>query len=173
MVYDWMNGIAVFRDGPRSQGERFMRHDDRWYRIGSASVRRGAALCLLGILVSSNAALAQTETVERAVKAQAGRDVRVGVFGNVRPDCTSGQLPVVRLKEKPSNGTVTVKQARVRTTRLQNCLAAEVPAFVAIYRSEPGFSGDDVVELEIIGANGSKQIRRITITVEKPAGTSL
>jgi hypothetical protein len=112
--------------------------------------------------------------VERKVKAQTGRDVRVGVFASIKPDCTPGQLPTVRLKERPKNGTVTVKQGRLRATNLKQCLAADVPAFVAIYRSQPDFAGSDELTLEVVNANGKTQLQRIQVTVEKPpVGQSL
>jgi hypothetical protein len=121
-------------------------------------------------------ARAQTETtpVERSVKAQSGRDVRVGVFASMKADCTPGRLPTVRLKETPKNGTVTVKQGRLRATNFKQCLAAEVPAFVAIYRSKADFAGDDELTLEIVNANGKVQLQRVRVTVEKPpVGQSL
>lgn len=128
-----------------------------------------------GILALSAAPLcAETASVDRSVKAQSGRDVRVGVFASMKPDCTPGQLPTVRLKETPKNGTVTVKQGRLRATNLKQCLAAEVPAFIAIYRSEPGFAGSDELTLEVVNANGRIQLQRIQVTVEKPpVGQSL
>lgn len=128
-----------------------------------------------GLLALSAAPLsAETALVDRSVKAQSGRDVRVGVFASMKPDCTSGQLPTVRLKETPKNGTVTVKQGRLRATNLKQCLAAEVPAFIAIYRSQPDFAGSDELTLEVVNANGRIQLQRIQVTVEKPpVGQSL
>jgi hypothetical protein len=121
-------------------------------------------------------ACAQTEAapVERSVKAQSGRDVRVGVFASMKADCTPGRLPTVRLKETPKNGTVTVKQGKLRATNFKQCLAAEVPAFVAIYRSKADFAGHDELTLEIVNANGKVQLQHIRVTVEKPpVGQSL
>src|SRR5262249_10924693 len=43
-------------------------------------------------------------------------DIRVGVYVNVRPDCTSGPLPSIQLTSPPENGKVTVKKARVTAT---------------------------------------------------------
>jgi hypothetical protein len=126
-------------------------------------------LCIAGFLLGAGAAaLAQDNIVERQAKGQAGRDIRIAVFASILPDCTSGQLPTVRLKQPPANGTVTVKQGRMRTTNFKQCLAVEVPAFVAYYRSAPGFSGQDSVLIEVVSASGKTQIQRYTVTVEKP-----
>jgi hypothetical protein len=120
------------------------------------------------VLSSSVAALAQDGVVERQAKGQSGRDIRIAVFASIKPDCTAGQLPTVRLKEPAAHGTVTVKQGRIRTTNFKQCLAVEVPAFVAFYRSSPGFSGQDSVLVEVVSADGKTQLQRFTVTIEKP-----
>ena len=107
--------------------------------------------------------------VNRNVTGQAGRDIRIAVFASVRPDCTSGPLPIIRLSEEPKHGKVTVKEGKVRTTNLQKCLAAEVPAFVVINRSVTDFEGKDEVALDV-GAGEKRQIQRITITVTNGKG---
>jgi hypothetical protein len=126
-------------------------------------------LCIAGLLLAASAAaFAQDTIIERQAKGQAGRDIRIAVFASILPDCTAGQLPGVRLKQPPLNGTVTVKQGRMRTTNFKQCLAVEVPAFIAFYRSAPGFSGQDSVLIEV-SAGGKTQIQRYTVTVKKPA----
>jgi hypothetical protein len=124
------------------------------------------AVLLLAMLVGLNTlAVAQAQTVERTIKAQAGRDTRINVFASIRQDCKSGPLPTIRLKVPPVHGKVTVKQAKLRTTNLQQCLAAEVPALVVIYRSTPDFFGSDLVVLEVINSNGKIQVQNIAISV--------
>lgn len=126
-------------------------------------------LLATGLLVATTlAAQGQENVLERNVKGQAGRDIRLSVYASIRPDCTAGQLPAVRLAESPANGTVTVKQARMRTTNFKQCLAVEVPAFVAMYRSSPGFTGEDIAVLEVVSGQ-KKQLQRFKITVEKAA----
>ena len=51
----------------------------------------------------------------------------MGVYINVRPDCTSGPLPSIELTSPPENGKVTVKKAQVTATNYKQCLALEVP----------------------------------------------
>ena len=102
---------------------------------------------------------------DREVKAPPGRDVRVGVYTSIRPDCTSGPLPAIRLASAPAHGTVSVKRATLKATNFKQCLAIEVPAFVAFYRAAQDFSGADEFELEISFAGGRKQIQRIRVNV--------
>jgi hypothetical protein len=130
---------------------------------------------LCGAILGGAAPLAaEPVSIDRTVKAQSGRDVRVGIFTSLKSDCTAGQLPTLRLKEMPKNGKVTVKQGRWRATNFRQCLATDVPAFIAIYRSEPHFAGRDELVLEVITASGKVQLQRIQVMVEKPvSGQSL
>ena len=99
--------------------------------------------CILGLLVGSiDAAAAQVpmeRTVERSVTAVPNKDTRIGVYLNVLPDCTSGPLPTIRLVSPPTAGKVVVKTAKAKATNYKACLALEVPAYVAFYKSPPEF----------------------------------
>ena len=105
------------------------------------------------------------QTVERSVKAVPNKDVQIGLYINVRPDCTSGPLPTIRLASPPNSGKVVVKTAKVKATNYKACLALEVPAYVAFYKSPPDFLGDDVMTIEIKFPEGRTEIQRITVNV--------
>nr|WP_234681409.1 hypothetical protein [Bradyrhizobium sp. Oc8] len=109
-----------------------------------------------------------TPPVERTIKSLANKDTRIGVFINVLPDCTSGPLPTIRLVNAPASGKVTVKPAKVKATNYKACLALEVPAYVAFYRSQPDFIGDDLVTIEVKYAGGRTEIQKITVNVAGP-----
>jgi hypothetical protein len=106
----------------------------------------------------------------RQVKAAPGRDNRVAVYSNIQPDCTSGPLPVIRLVAPPAHGNVSVKRGTLKATNFKQCLAAEVPVFVAIYRPTDGFSGSDEFELEIGLSGGRKQRQHFRVNVGGGSG---
>lgn len=114
---------------------------------------------------ASSDALAQIQTVERAVKGLPAKDIRLGVYLNVLPDCTSGTLPAIRLLSPPANGAVNIKRGKVTATNYKQCLALEVPGFIAFYRSKPDFSGVDVVTIEVKYPGGRTEVQRISVTV--------
>ena len=130
--------------------------------------------CILVLLVSSmGAAAAQVpmeRTVERSVTAVPNKDTRIGVYLNVLPDCTSGPLPTIRLLNPPTAGKVIVKNAKAKATNYKACLALEVPAYVAFYKSPPEFIGDDVLTIEVKYAGGRTEIQKITVKVSGPGG---
>jgi hypothetical protein len=110
-------------------------------------------------------AMAQTQMVERTVKALANKDTQIGVYLNVLPDCTSGTLPTIRLANAPASGKVIVKTAKVKATNYKACLALEVPAYVAFYKSPPEFLGNDVLTIEIKYSGGRTELQKITVNV--------
>ena len=107
------------------------------------------------------------QEVARAARGEPGKDIRVGVFVNVKQDCTSGPLPTIRLVDKPANGTVTVKSAKINAKNYRQCLAMEVPGYVAFYKSEPTFNGVDTFTIEIKYPEGRTETQKLNVTVGK------
>lgn len=123
------------------------------------------AATLSALILNGPAKAQNTQTVERAAKGLSAKPIRIGVYLNVQPDCTSGPLPAIRLLDPPANGTVDVKRAKVNATNYKQCLALEVPGFVAFYRSKPDFSGIDAVTIEVKYPGGRTEIQHIKVTV--------
>jgi len=96
------------------------------------------------------------------------KDTQIGLYLNVRPDCTSGPLPTIRLASPPSSGKVVVRTGKVKATNYKACLALEVPAYFAIYKSEPNFLGNDVLTIEVKYPQGRTEIQKITVNVMGP-----
>lgn len=112
-------------------------------------------------------------TVERNAKGQTAKNVRVGLYINVRPDCTSGPLPTIRLVIPPANGTLTIRRGKVNATNYKQCLALEVPGFIAFYKSKADFTGTDVATIEVKYPHGRTEIQRITIAVGTGSGENI
>jgi hypothetical protein len=124
------------------------------------------SVSMLAVLLL-NVALAQSSPLDRRFKGKSGHDINVGVFASMKSDCTPGTLPIVRLTQPPLHGKIVLKKGRLRATNFKQCLATDLPAFVALYRSAADFVGQDILTLEVIGTNGKTQFQRITITVGK------
>ena len=126
--------------------------------------QRWLAAALL-LCLSAPPAVAQATLVERSVNAVAGRDMRVGIYTTIRPDCTSGPLPAIRLASAPAHGTVSVKRATLKATNIKQCLAIDVPAYVAVYRAAADFHGADDFQLEVTFTGGRKELQHFTVSV--------
>ena len=123
------------------------------------------ALAAASLVLAGAVSVATAQTVTRAARGDAGKDIRVGVYINVKPDCSSGPLPTIRLVDKPANGTVTVTSAKINAKNYKQCLALEVPGYVAFYRSEPTFSGIDSFTLEVRYPEGRTEMQKLNVTV--------
>lgn len=49
-------------------------------------------------------------------KAKLRKNIQVGLYTNVRPNCTSGPLPTIRLVNPPANGTLTIRRGKANAT---------------------------------------------------------
>jgi hypothetical protein len=126
--------------------------------------RQMIATCLIA-LATPSMAQSSVATVERSVKALPNKDTQIGLYLNVREDCTTGPLPTIRLISPPTSGKVVVKSAKVKATNYKACLALEVPAYIAIYQSPPDFSGADSLTIEVSYPGGRSEIQKITVNV--------
>lgn len=111
---------------------------------------------------------APLQTVERTVKTLSNKDTQIGLYINVRPDCSSGPLPTIRLASAPASGRVVVKTGKVKATNYKACLALEVPAYIAFYKSPPDFVGSDALTIEVKYSEGRTEIQKITVNVAGP-----
>jgi hypothetical protein len=107
-----------------------------------------------------------SRTVERTMTAESGKVARIGAYMNIKSDCTSGPLPILRLTEAPQGGKVVIKSAKVRVTNVGACLSTEAPGLIAFYQSRPDFSGPDKVAIEAkFPDRDSVNVQKITINV--------
>ncbi len=135
-----------------------------WSSWASAEVRTGEQTAKGQIQTSGEQTTkGQIRTVERTTKGQPEKDIQVGLYVNVQPDCSSGPLPSIRLVRPPAHGKITVKKASVNATNYKQCLALQVPGFVAFYHSMPGYIGTDTVTLEIKFPAGRTEVQVITV----------
>jgi hypothetical protein len=130
-----------------------------------ARTRVAKWLATAALLCWASAGYSQDNSIDREIKAVPGREVRVGVYSSIRPDCTAGALPAIRLAVAPEHGTVTVRRAMLKATNVKQCLAVEVPAFVAFYRASQDLKSDDRFELEVSFAAGRKQLQRFHVGI--------
>ncbi len=128
-------------------------------RIWLAAILGGIGFCV-----------AQSQPIERQAKGLADKDILIGTYITVKRDCTPGPLPTIRLIGTPEHGKVSVKKVNVNATNYRQCLALEVPGYVAFYRATPGFAGTDLVTLEVKFPGGRTEVQKITVNV---AGSSL
>lgn len=131
------------------------------------SIRFTFAATTLILSMATSPALAQ-EQIFRTVKAAAGKQMRLGLIGNVTKECTPGAMPEVKVVTRPKQGTLAIRTGKAKAGSLKRCPNLEVPIRGVFYQASPGFSGTDEVVYEVKRADGSTQ--SITTRIEVSAG---
>lgn len=136
------------------------------------SVRAASlALALLGGTAITRGAVAQ-ERLFRSVDAAAGTQVRLGMAGNVSPDCKPGPLPEVKVVTPPKNGQLAIRDGKTKPGSLSRCPTLEVPARGVFYQAKAKFNGSDEVAYEVRRPDGRVQVHTVRITVSEQAKPS-
>jgi len=123
------------------------------------------AAALLAFVSAAPIVAASQTLITRHYTGKPQTDINVGIFSTFRKNCTAGPLPAIRLVTPPAHGKVTVKEGKLRARNVRDCLASDLPALVALYRSAANFVGQDTFTIELTGADGKSQLQRITVTI--------
>ena len=120
--------------------------------------------CVLVLL--GTAAFAQTNSAHRSAEAVAGKSLRLGTYGNVQKDCTSGPLPTVRVLTPPKHGELNVRSGNLKAGRITRCPNLRATAQGVFYQASPKDSGTDEVSFEVKSASGKVETHTVRITVK-------
>ena len=120
--------------------------------------------CVL-VLVGT-AAHAQTNSAHRSAEVVAGKPHRLGTYGNVQKDCTSGPLPMVRVLTPPKHGELNVRSGNLKAGRITRCPNLRATAQGIFYQANPKYSGTDEVSFEVKAASGKVETHTVRITVK-------
>jgi len=113
------------------------------------------------LVLSGATALAQTNAAYRSSDVVAGKPHRLGVYGNVQKDCTSGPLPTVRVVTPPKHGELNVRSGKLKAGRISRCPSLEATAQGVFYKANPTYKGAD----EVRSASGKVEGHTVRITV--------
>jgi hypothetical protein len=133
-------------------------------------VRPTILLVAVGAAALGAPALAQTNSVFRNVEAVSGKVARLGSHTVVKPDCSPGPLPEIKVLTPPKNGSLNVRTGKAKTTRYPKCPNLETPAIGVFYMPPANFKGSDEIIYELKAPDGRTQSHHVRITVtDKPA----
>jgi hypothetical protein len=124
-----------------------------------------ALVCILAL--SGTVVLAQTNSAYRSTDVVAGKRQRLGVYGNVQKDCTSGPLPTVRVVTPPKHGELNVRSGKLKAGRISRCPKLEATAQGIFYKPNPAYKGADEVSYEVKSASGKLESHTVRITVKE------
>jgi hypothetical protein len=127
-------------------------------------------VCAFAIgLLSAIAPVSAQEKLFRSIDAVPGKQIRIGLVGNVTKECTPGPKPEVKIVTPPKNGLLAIRSGKTQPGMLARCPKLEVPAEGLFYTANPKFSGTDEVVYSVTRADGRNQLVTIRITVAEKA----
>src|SRR5215207_11235728 len=118
------------------------------------------------LILAATAALGQSNNAYRSTDVVAGKPHRLGVYGNVHKDCTSGPLPTVRVVTPPKHGELNVRSGTLKVGRITRCPKLAPTAQGIFYKANPGYKGSDEVSYEVKSASGKVEAHRVSIMVK-------
>jgi hypothetical protein len=119
------------------------------------------------LILAATAALGQSNNAYRSTDVVAGKPHRLGVYGNVQKDCTSGPLPTVRVVTPPKHGELNVRSGKLKAGRISRCPKLEATAQGIFYKPSPAYKGADEVSYEVKSASGKVESHTVRITVKE------
>lgn len=86
--------------------------------------------------------------------------------------CAPAALPIIKVIEPPTSGTLTIRQGEMTTNKLGNCDRVKLPAQILFYTARSDFIGRDHLVYGLTSANGQGEVFDITIEVKEgtPSG---
>ena len=128
--------------------------------------KRLAPALACALILSATAALGQSNNAYPSTDVVAGKSHRLGVYGNVQKDCTSGPLPTVRVVTPPKHGELNVRSGKLKAGRITRCPKLEATAQGIFYKPSPTYKGADEVSYEVKSASGKVESHTVRITVK-------
>jgi hypothetical protein len=104
-----------------------------------------------------------------SIEVELGKLSRIGVYAQADRNCSSPKLPIVRVAEPPSNGTLTVRPGEIQMKERAHCPDTRVPAQIVLYQPREAAAGRDHVMYSVTYPNGEIALYDIAIRFKEPA----
>lgn len=108
----------------------------------------------------------------KEVTTEKGKPVVLGNFLNAPPNCGTnpGPVPVPKLRERPSHGTVGLQIVVADVPATDACPVRKVPSIALFYTPSRDFTGKDSVQVEFETGDNKLPVLSFLITVREPDG---
>jgi hypothetical protein len=118
------------------------------------------------LTLSAAPTLAQSNSAHRSADVVSGKQHRLGAYGNVQKNCTSGPLPTIRVVTPPKHGELNIRSGKLKAGRISRCPSLEPTAQGVFYKASPTYKGVDEVSYEVRSASGKVESHTVSITVK-------
>jgi hypothetical protein len=114
-------------------------------------------------IASAAPGLAQ-EKFGRTVQVPAGATARLGSFSNLKPDCSPGSLPEIKVVTPAKTGVIAVRRRQGKLGPATRCPNADATAQIVSYKAKP-MPGQDEVAFQVTLPNGKVVLHTVVISV--------
>lgn len=130
------------------------------------------AITVRGMKEGAQEAKIDTPLPERNFKRDvfSGNEVRVATPNNVKTDCTTGEIPDIRIVAAPEHGDLRLDTVKIAVSRptgnsRNSCNGKEVEARAYFYKSKDGYTGDDKFTVDVDFRTGKVERYRYDMRV--------
>lgn len=129
----------------------------------------GIAFVLMGLGANQAAAWGNSKTLHRA--ALSGKEINIYDGASVNPDCSNAGPVDLKAVSGPSHGKISIINAKTFPHFNKNnirwkCNFRKVNGIKVLYRSMPGFKGQDQVALSVHTYDGESYSITVNVKVE-------
>ena len=125
------------------------------------------AVITVVVLVSGARGQPAPTTNYTSIEAEPGKPVQLGYYAQGHKDCSPSKLPIVRVVEAPTLGTLTVRPGELKTDRVPNCPSLNIPAQVVSYQARNSTNASDHVMYSVTYPNGEIALYDVAIHIKE------
>jgi hypothetical protein len=104
-----------------------------------------------------------------SIEAEPNRPVQMGYYAEAHKDCSPSKLPIVRVVDAPTLGTLVVRPRQLKADSMPSCPSLKVPAQVVTYLARDKSTGSDHVKYSVTYPNGEIALYDVAIRIKEPA----
>jgi hypothetical protein len=165
--------FPILRD-PSRKSPRASRH---WPWIGRALIAAFAALIAGAGLAQPAASLPGPAEPSRLTKTsierkgRSGRDILLGTYLTLEPECRIGPAPALDVPDPARNGSIVTRPMAINLrevpgARPRGCVGTSPSGLGLFYRADRRFKGEETITYRLTYPDGSIREVRATIRVE-------
>jgi hypothetical protein len=124
---------------------------------------------LVTVAIASAAPGLAQEKFWRTVQVPAGATARLGSFSNLKPDCSPGPLPEIKVVTPAKTGVIAVRRRQGKLGPATRCPNADATAQIVSYQAKPT-PGQDEVAFQVTLPNGKVVLHTVVISVTEAPG---
>ena len=117
--------------------------------------------------ISAASAQPAPTTNYTSFEAEPGKSMQIAFYARANNDCSPSKLPVVRVVESPTLGTLTVRPSDVTTSKVANCPNLRVPGQLVLYTARDKAEGNDHVMYSVTFPDGQIMLYDVTVHVKE------